>query len=80
MHLWSTRCQTDRNTTSRFTVDFLFFEYNGFLSYNGYIKDFVIFNGFKYFLSPDEDMKMSSGLSFGAPGSLTLVVVAQLLQ
>jgi hypothetical protein len=92
MHLWTSRCQTDRNTPSRLKIDFWLFEYNGFLSYNGY-------NGFWLFLPffdmfevkiggvqqkidcqwgwrPNEDMKMSQVPSFGAPGCLIFIVVA----
>ena len=44
------RLQTDRNTPSRFKIDFLFFKYNGFFCYNGFITDFFGFYRFLTFL------------------------------
>ncbi len=36
MHMWTSRCQTDRNAPSRLNIDLGQSGYNGFLSYNGY--------------------------------------------
>ena len=50
MRLWTLRSRTDRNTPSRFKIDFCFFKYNGFFGYNGFITDFLDFNRFSTFL------------------------------
>ena len=42
MRYYCQRLQTDRNTPSRFKIDFCLFKYNGFLSYNGYKTDFIL--------------------------------------
>ncbi len=42
MHYCCQRLQTDRNTPSRFKMDFLLLKYNGFLSYNGYITFLIL--------------------------------------
>ncbi len=41
------RLQTDRNTPSRFKINF--FKYNGFFRYDGFITDFAVFTGFRHF-------------------------------
>ncbi len=47
MRLWTLRSRTDRNTPSRFKIDFGKSEYNGFFGYNGYngfLTDFSVFD------------------------------------
>ncbi len=43
------RLQTNRNTPSRFKIDFKLFKYNRFFIYNGYITFFFNFTGFWHF-------------------------------
>jgi hypothetical protein len=54
------RLQTDRNTNSRFKIEFLLFKYNGFLSYNGYITDlFLILPVFDIFEDEIEGVRIT---------------------
>ena len=75
IHLWTSRSRIDRNTSSRLKIDFLLFECNGFLSYNGYNGFWLflpVFDMFEYEIGhvritiesqsgwcPNEDMKIS---------------------
>ncbi len=81
-----------RSCTSSIENPIFTFKYNGFLSYNeyiGFMRFLPVFNMFEYEIGnvriiiesqsgwrSNEDMKMSSVPSFGAPGSLIFVVVA----
>ncbi len=84
--------QTDRNTPSRFKIDFLLFKYNGFWVITDINRFFLILPVFDIFEDeiggvritiesqwggePNEVMKMSSVTNFGASGGHIYDVVA----